>query len=555
MRRPLALSALVAILVHGCTPPQAHLADDIYFPPPRPDRPIHQALGPNGHHVLFLNFDGVTLLPDYDDAVHNKSSIASGLKKSLVVPPFDYANYSNKLTRDQIIGDVTAKVKSYWAAYNIDIVTSRPPTGDYVMAAIGGLPDIINQPCQGGCTAGYAPLDCQRKNNQAVYNYYGDTEVVYAFSAIAKYFTDKIGPYPYDDKIHSLAVTIAQEAAHAFGLGHSDNPQDIMYPQSGDTVSGFLSGKYADSGNCNNSVGTQDANALLLQILGKNAGNVNIDQTPPTVAIAAPDDGATVGKTFAVAIDATDNAVVDHVSLSVTGPGNAVNKSLMVAPYATNVTANADGEWTITATAFDAAGNKGVAHATVTVQSGSKLSFGSPCSASSQCQSGLCAKTSKGMVCTQTCGSCPNGFHCNSDKVCDFGNGQTMMMMMSMPHPLGDDCSTNSDCQSGLCVELNGRHFCSGKCSLDDATSCPQGLVCQDFGSDGALCVYGESGNSVSSCAMGRPRPAGAGWVFCLALLLFRRRRSCESFGDPGGTRLQAAGTTGVTNRFRRSLT
>src|SRR2546423_1716880 len=81
----------------------------------------------------------------------------------------------------------------------------------------------LHQPCPGRCIAGIAPLDCMLDGPGAIlYNGQGDVEVVYAFSDVS----GQSGSY--ETKVLDLATTIAQESAHAYGLGHSNNMADVM---------------------------------------------------------------------------------------------------------------------------------------------------------------------------------------------------------------------------------------------------------------------------------------------------------------------------------------
>jgi subtilisin family serine protease len=79
------------------------------------------------------------------------------------------------------------------------------------------------------------------------------------------------------------------------------------------------------------------------------------DTTPPTVSIAAP-TGGTVGGTITVSVNATDNVGVARVDLLVNG---VLLGSSNVAPYrfSWNTTSVANGSATLTARAYDKAGN------------------------------------------------------------------------------------------------------------------------------------------------------------------------------------------------------
>jgi uncharacterized protein YvpB len=78
------------------------------------------------------------------------------------------------------------------------------------------------------------------------------------------------------------------------------------------------------------------------------------DITPPSVAFTAPTNGSSVSGTVNISIGASDNMAVSSVTFSVNG---VLTKSWSVAPYSTSWAVPADGSYTLTATAKDAAGN------------------------------------------------------------------------------------------------------------------------------------------------------------------------------------------------------
>jgi hypothetical protein len=458
----------------------------------------------------------VTLKPNYDDSTQNDSSIAASIGASITVPPFDPMDYSQTKTRDQVIADVMAQARAFYADFNVDLVTTRPTAGDYVMTAVGGDPSLINMPCdQNGCVAGLAPLDCQ-PGNPIQYNTGGDVEVVYAFSATAKYFGGS-----YSSLVLDLATTVAQETAHAYGLGHTNNMQDVMYPyETGQTV-GFLSGGYADTFNCANGQGSQDSHGLLLQILGASMGPG--DTTPPTISVTSPSQGATVPRSFNVTVSANDNVGVARVDFSAQGPGTTQTASASAAPFTGSLAVDADGVWAVTATAFDAAGNMASATVSVTVKSGALLPFGSACTMGPQCSSGLCEHS----ICNQSCSTvpCPTGYTCGLDHACT-------PMQMIMPGDVGAPCTQNGDCHSNQCATLGVKKFCTQACKIGDPMGCPNGTVCTSFGSDGLLCAP-PTGGGGGGCTVGRAPERGAADLGLLLLALLAlplaRRRSARS--------------------------
>jgi hypothetical protein len=104
------------------------------------------------------------------------------------------------------------------------------------------------------------------------------------------------------------------------------------------------------------------------------------DTTPPTTAITAPANGATVSGTINVTASASDNVGVTRVEIYI---DSALKATLTSSPYtySWNTAAVANGAHTIVSKAYDAAGNVGTsATATVTVanSTGSQQLLGNP---------------------------------------------------------------------------------------------------------------------------------------------------------------------------------
>ena len=431
----------------------------------RRSRPLTQALGPNGHHVIFVNFDGVTLLPNFDDSVNNQSSVVASWGRSVTFPKFNSAWYSKSKTRDQVIADVMSVLKADFADFNVDVVMTRPADPDYVMAVVGGMPTQIGQPCGGnGCVLGIAPLDCSIGGGGKIdYNSQGDVEVVFAFSDTAQYSQGT----PYQSAINTLATTVAQETAHAYGLGHQSLKSDIMYPFTTGASAGFIdqASSYADNQNCANGRGTQNSHALLLAILGESMGPS--DTTPPAVSFTAPVAGATVARKLTLKVDASDDTGVDHIVLSVTGPNGEQGQTLLAAPYQWEVTVPADGAYSASAIAVDAAGNQGMAQ----------------------------VKFKVGTV-----------------TVADGGSGPA-------PGEVGAACTSAAECNDHICADSGAQKFCTKACDPMVANTCPAGLFCLSQGADGYFCSFG-GGRGSSGCAVASRAPTGGAQGLALLALL-----------------------------------
>jgi hypothetical protein len=101
------------------------------------------------------------------------------------------------------------------------------------------------------------------------------------------------------------------------------------------------------------------------------------DKTAPTVSITSPSNGATVSGTINVMVSASDNVGVTSVTLSVDGSTVATSTT---SPFTNswNTGSVPNGTHTLTATAADAAGNKGSSSIQVTVSNVSNVDLTSP---------------------------------------------------------------------------------------------------------------------------------------------------------------------------------
>ena len=99
------------------------------------------------------------------------------------------------------------------------------------------------------------------------------------------------------------------------------------------------------------------------------SGGTGGDTTAPSVTLTAPSQGATVSGTVAVSASASDNVGVDHIEFRINGALKFTDTS---SPYSFNwdTTTSSDGSATVSATAFDAAGNSASDSNTVTVDNG-----------------------------------------------------------------------------------------------------------------------------------------------------------------------------------------
>lgn len=137
-------------------------------------------------------------------------------------------------------------------------------------------------------------------------------------------------------------------------------------------IQGMGHGTPIDSGNGCGSAGAffldvgVCAAAEIGRFFGLDGGGMMGDRTPPTISITAPSDGQTVMGNVMITTNASDDVGVASVEFTING---TLRESVTAAPfvYSWNTAAEANGQYTISAVAIDAAGNRGNAEITVTV--------------------------------------------------------------------------------------------------------------------------------------------------------------------------------------------
>jgi uncharacterized protein (TIGR03382 family) len=260
------------------------------------------AVGQAQTNVFFLNYDGVTLkYTGDDDATKNETAF-----KEFAAKYEPYGEGSKRAASLQA-------VKADWAKYNVVITDERPAEGEYTMCVIS--PTNVF----GGGVLGVAMLDCEDKKVAS--------NAVLAFhSAKDKY------------SAATQATTISQEIAHAYGLEHVNQPNDIMNPYNagGDPSfrdeclkldsntpvrCGAQHKKFCDKG--------QNSHAELVWLFGESAP----DPVPPTVAITSPKDGEqfTAPALVTITVEASDNVGVTQVDLYIDGVNQ--NAPIKAPPY------------------------------------------------------------------------------------------------------------------------------------------------------------------------------------------------------------------------------
>ena len=283
---------------------------------------------PNSPVIVYLNFNGqkITKSP-YSNATTNKSFIGGG-----TIPPFAIGK--------QTLVMLVNVVKNHFGPFNIRIVTTRPLSGDYHMAVIGGTPSDLKVTGSIASAVGLAPLDCGNTNPRDIVFVFGGT--------ISK-------KYPPSSLVYLTSAVIAHELGHAFGLPHVTGTCDLMFPMgSGGCATGmktFIDQPISITAGYTCGKSTINTYQHLLKVIGANTK----DTSPPLVRILSPIDTSSVDTALKVDAKISDDKKVVKVALLVDEKVKATHQSNL----ATFSLKLAEGQHVLKVEAWDAAGNKG----------------------------------------------------------------------------------------------------------------------------------------------------------------------------------------------------
>lgn len=232
--------------------------------------------------TIFLNFFGGEM---------TNGTNASLMESGCIMGKVQYPGFTGGEAKAlAIIETFESKLEPY--GVRVAYEKAPPPELPYQMVMMGGKPTDVGF---GGGTLGVScSSDCGDR-------WWRDTTLAFTGAS---------------NQVNIIATTALQEAAHAFGLGHIDGQNMIMYPYatSGSKVWAQECTKYnaATGGiNCKPTHdiwcggGAQDDNAELLAYFGANGP----DTEPPVVEILSPEDGLEVvpGSDVTVTAEITDN--------------------------------------------------------------------------------------------------------------------------------------------------------------------------------------------------------------------------------------------------------
>ena len=419
---------------------------------------VRQPLEPASHgrsHTVFLNrcTGGETISPGSDDSRQNKSSII-GTTRTFPAYPHGDASWNQ----------VVADVRDIMGPFDIIVTDVDPGSTPHHEAIVCGTSFF------GPGVLGVAPGTCGVIENS----------ITYTFAAA----------FPNDPRY--IAETIGQEVAHAWGLFHEFDCDDIMtYLDCGDK---YFRDRFIDCACVNDSNqwarepcpcgGTsQNSFEKITLAFGPAAGS------PPDVTITEPLNNANVSPGFVVRANVDDPNGVASVSLVVDG---VTITTLQGPPYVFNAPSDlVDGSHEVKVVAVDALGTDGDDRIFVII--------GEPCGGPEDCPS------------TDTC----------VDGRCVLGPDE--------PGGLGQPCNGGENCKSGLCAEDSDGKRCTETCD-PTLQACPAGFECLDTGGGGGVCWGAGSGGDGGGCAIATGNGAsGAPWlgtiIGLIGLALLRRRR------------------------------
>jgi V8-like Glu-specific endopeptidase len=173
-----------------------------------------------------------------------------------------------------------------------------------------------------------------------------------------------------------------------------------------------------------------------------------------------------------------------------------------------------------------------------------KKTIGETCASAADCEGNLCVVAEGRTVCSQTCtvgdpATCSPGYDCGA-LAGDTGGACVQAAAPRPPSPgaLGELCTSNADCASGMCASSGPGQFCTENCTpaagcgdTMDCVAAEDGVfVCapRNAGSAGAAEANGKSGGG---CSMSTSWVLPRSQVFFFLLLALvplaaRRRRA-----------------------------
>jgi hypothetical protein len=400
-------------------------------------------------------------------------------------------------TADYEWNQVVKCMQEVYSPYAVTVQETRPTSGSYTMAVIGGS---HTDAAQANGVLGISPLasDCSARDNVIAFTFSNDHPVV--------------------DRVNNVCWTAAQETAHAFGLDHEyeyldgtsacNDPMTYRNDCGGEK---FFRNKEARCGGPGDGFGpaprecrcstTQNSHQKILSVFGEGQSLI----PPPTASIQVPNDGARVVDNWNTSVLAGSRRGVDRVELWlnnwpwVTKPGAMFEATGQLDPAQYAMVAPdgvPNGGIKVIARAFDDLGYEGDVSISVT----------------------------KGPACASDA-NCLEHQHCNTGAATDtVAAGGCYWDPGTVA--LGDSCSYPQACESRLCLGPAGGEVCTQTCTPTGSERCPTGFEC-DIASDNMSYCFKTDGGGCCSTATGNGWPSAV--LASVVLGLVTRRRRCAA--------------------------
>ena len=440
-----ALAALLAPGRAAAEPPRR--LERVEYP-----RSSVQAHGDEFSKIIYLNrcVGGCTVTTsNTNNAQTNESFIPEG-------SPGTSHTISEFAHGDEVWDQVVECVREVFAPFDVEVVTDDPGMVPHHEVIAAGLGVQIGRPQTAGVGGS---VGCDPSNN------------VISFSFLNGY------PAAYVDE---MCGTIAQEAAHSFGL--PDHLYDCTDPMTYLTINApeacprqFFRNKLMQCGEfeagsppCQCGGNRVNSHAMLLTVFGPSPN----PPTPPTAELLAPADGATV-TSLVTQVAAEHPRGVARLELFLNGWPWASweDPEIHEPPF----------EWP---TAFLLTPPDDLPDGVYDLEVRVYTDLGGMTS--------LTAQVTKGAPCTSA-DQCLDGQRCEAGKC--FWDAPT--------GELGDPCGYDQECVGrtgfdGVCVGTTEGDVCSEACYTGVNDTCPEGFKCQGGGEEGYCLAVVEGGGCCS---------------------------------------------------------
>lgn len=232
--------------------------------------------------ILYLAMNGLTLSPGEPNSARDRSP--------LVTQQTTFPAYGSESQQSALL----QTLQSYYQDFDLVISTNRPPEYlPYTMAVIGGSAQAAGFP-SGVCGVANVACDGLKRNHVSL---------------------------TFPASCNGVAATAAQETSHNWGLEHTDNQADLMYPFSTGGVKSFVNScmnisHATGDGNtqcghihkvyCNDQDERQNSYAELMAAFGPRTP----DNSPPQIIELFPENGTTLTTedSFSVSARVTENS-------------------------------------------------------------------------------------------------------------------------------------------------------------------------------------------------------------------------------------------------------